>query len=152
MIILLKQFYCAKKVRIVVSVNKKVSLLIVHNDNCTYCKVMLAQRFITYIAFCTGADCINSASKERNSDVAAVEGSYVHPNCRKRYTDKKYIALFKRKCNEEMDMETNRKSQRLSQVSEKVIIKCLFCDQMVDLNNSKMMHRKYQLISLCNQF
>ena len=85
-----------------------------------------------------GADGINVSSKERNGNVVAVEGSPVHPHCRKRYTDKKDIALFKRKSDEKLDTVTNRKSQRiLSPTRDSINLNCVFCDRTVDFDNSK---------------
>ena len=106
--------------------------------------------------FSAGADGINVSSKERNGNVVAVEGSPVHPHCRKRYTDKRGIALFKRKSDEKLDTVTNRKSQRiLSPTRDSINLNCSFVIErltsIIARNMLKMTHQKFKLINLYNQ-
>lgn len=60
-----------------------------------------------------GANSVNLASKERKSTVVAKEGSSVHPECRKRFIDKKDILQKqKHRAQEEPAEESIAKSKR----------------------------------------
>ena len=81
-----------------------------------------------------GAESINVASKERNSDVVASEGSTVHSECRKRFTDKKDIKRKQKQEEEIGDQSAAKsvaKSKRARLTNDERHTICLFCSQKV---------------------
>ena len=82
-----------------------------------------------------GAKSLNAAAVERKSSVRAEIGSTVHEICRKRFTDKKDIALKRKSEHDDTENETIARSKRQRlQVEERHNI-CLFCTHEVDFSH-----------------
>ena len=81
-----------------------------------------------------GADGVNNASSKRNLDIVAFTGSIVC-SCRKRYVDKKNFSCNKQTDSTNQEDPPIRKKRQLD-VEERHQI-CLFCDNIVDFEDSK---------------
>lgn len=97
----------------------KICGLFVNSDGDAHESVKLTQK---------GADGINRSSKDRNDDIQAGAGDFVHITCRQRYVNKKNIALSVSKKGNPVQPIQSLKRPRISGPQQK---KCLFCDKEV---------------------
>ena len=85
-----------------------------------------------------GSQGINKASKSRQDTIVTSAGQKLHQNCRKSYTNPKYIAL----ANRDVTNESNVPSLR-SKVEFDFKKHCLFCGQLASVYDKKRKNDVY---------
>jgi hypothetical protein len=85
-----------------------------------------------------GSQCVNKASKGRQDTIVTSAGQKIHQNCRKSYTNPKYIAL----ANRDVKYESNVPSLR-SKVEFDFKKHCLFCGQLASVYDKKRKNYVY---------
>ncbi|CAC5425515.1 unnamed protein product [Mytilus coruscus] len=97
-------------------------------EKCVICQNSISHEDTVVVLGEKGSQSVNKASKSRHDNVVTSAGQKLHQNCRKSYTNPKYIAL----ANKEIKHETTNLPKLRSKVEFDFKKHCLFCGQLAD--------------------
>ncbi|CAC5372506.1 unnamed protein product [Mytilus coruscus] len=97
-------------------------------EKCVICQNSISHEDTVVVLGEKGSQSVNKASKSRQDNVVTSAGQKLHQNCRKSYTNPKYIAL----ANKEIKHETTNVPKLRSKVEFDFKKHCLFCGQLAD--------------------
>ncbi|CAC5372532.1 unnamed protein product [Mytilus coruscus] len=95
---------------------------------CVICQNFISHEDTIVVLGEKGSQSVNKASKSRQDNVVTSVGQKLHQNCRKSYTNPKYIAL----ANREIKHETTNVPKLRWKVEFDFKKHCLFCGQLAD--------------------
>ena len=104
-------------------------------DNCVICDQILSNGFPSVKLRQKGSDGINTASKERGSNVVTEVGQLVHVECRKLFTCQKRLSLDQKR--EKMQEPPPFCTLRSQTPQFKFNEHCLFCGKVSKWKNNK---------------
>ncbi|CAG2213079.1 unnamed protein product [Mytilus edulis] len=97
-------------------------------EKCVICQNSISHEDTVVVLGEKGSQSVNKASKSRQDNVFTSAGQKLHQNCRKSYTNPKYIAL----ANKDIKHETSNVPTLRSKVEFDFKRHCLFCGQLAD--------------------
>ncbi|VDI73947.1 Hypothetical predicted protein [Mytilus galloprovincialis] len=97
-------------------------------EKCVICQNSISHEDTVVVLGEKGSQSVNKASKSRQDNVVTSAGQKLHQNCRKSYTNPKYIAL----ANKDIKHETTNVPTLRSKVEFDFKKHCLFCGQLAD--------------------